>query len=204
MSSQPIAIPSTKVTNINSSLPPIAGSVDDDDGSMVNLVSLVDYLLQNKDTLDTTSPHEAPTVPVPIKKARTPPLKKKWKRAIKKSMSMDDPWMEFHLEDFPTERAKRHRYHSTKQTWVIDEVQIKMAKEVSDLYDDFFTCGCCIHRYTGRYQTLYIPLCNGVISQVEIFGFCRTHTQKQVMPQQSLCTVLCFTNYMFIFTFRFQ
>ncbi|XP_072039957.1 eukaryotic elongation factor 2 kinase-like [Amphiura filiformis] len=124
MSSQPISIPGKVKTNFNS-LPPIAGSIDDEDGSMVNLVSLVDFILQNKDTLNTNEPPQ----PATIKQARTPPLKKKWKRAIKKSLSMDDPWASFHLEDIKTERATRHRYHSTKQTWVIDEVNIKMATE---------------------------------------------------------------------------
>ncbi len=134
MASQPIAIP--KINSNTSQLPPIAGSLDEDDGSMVNLVSLVDFILQNKDSLDTntgTNKNEPPP-PADIKKSRTPPLKKKWKRLIKKSLSMDDPWAEFHLEEVKTERAKRHRYHSTKQTWVIDEVEVKMASEVRNLY----------------------------------------------------------------------
>lgn len=123
-SSAPIPIP--KITNANQ-LAPIAGSIDaDDDGSMVNLVSLVDYILSNKNSLDA----EPAPLPASIKKARTPPLKKKWKRLIKKSQSMDDPWAEFHLEDIKTEKAKRHRYHSTKSTWIIDEVEVKMSTEV--------------------------------------------------------------------------
>ncbi|KAK2714424.1 hypothetical protein QYM36_008848, partial [Artemia franciscana] len=39
---------------------------------------------------------------------------------------MNDPWEKFHFEDFPTEKAIRHRYNALKKEWVRDEVTVRM------------------------------------------------------------------------------
>ena len=49
-----------------------------------------------------------------------------WRHAILKARSQSDPWEKFHLEDYPTEKALRHRYNALKKSWVVDEVVVKM------------------------------------------------------------------------------
>ena len=56
---------------------------------------------------------------------------KNWLRAIRKARNMEDPWEEFHLDDYPTEICIRHRYSALKKAWVTDEVKVKMEKKVS-------------------------------------------------------------------------
>ncbi|XP_055994910.1 eukaryotic elongation factor 2 kinase [Sorex fumeus] len=56
-------------------------------------------------------------------------FKEAWKHAIEKAKHMPDPWAEFHLEDIPTENAKRHRYNAVTGEWLEDEVLIKMAAQ---------------------------------------------------------------------------
>lgn len=56
---------------------------------------------------------------------------KNWLRAIRKARNMEDPWEEFHLDDYPTETCIRHRYSALKKAWVTDEVKVKMEKKVS-------------------------------------------------------------------------
>lgn len=54
---------------------------------------------------------------------------KNWLRAIRKARNMEDPWEEFHLDDYPTETCIRHRYSALKKAWVTDEVKVKMEKK---------------------------------------------------------------------------
>lgn len=44
---------------------------------------------------------------------------------------MSDPWEEFHLEKLETEVVCRYRFNAIRQTWIKDEVLIKIAKDVS-------------------------------------------------------------------------
>jgi elongation factor 2 kinase len=42
---------------------------------------------------------------------------------------MGDPWEKFHLDLYPTEKAKRYRYNAVRKSWVTDDVVIKMQPE---------------------------------------------------------------------------
>ncbi|CAH1794993.1 unnamed protein product [Owenia fusiformis] len=52
-----------------------------------------------------------------------------WKRAINKAKKAKDPWEGFHIDDYETEEATRHRYHPIHQKWVVDKVKVKMEKK---------------------------------------------------------------------------
>lgn len=52
-----------------------------------------------------------------------------WRHALLKARSISDPWETFHLENYPTEKANRHRYNALKKDWFIDEVDVKMQTE---------------------------------------------------------------------------
>jgi len=52
----------------------------------------------------------------------------RWHHALHKARLLGDSWEKFHLEDYPTEKALRHRYNALKCEWVIDEVLVKMEK----------------------------------------------------------------------------
>ena len=58
----------------------------------------------------------------------------RWKKAVKKIRTLQDPWEQFHLDQLPAERATRHRYNALKRQWVVDEVVVKMEIEVSVIY----------------------------------------------------------------------
>lgn len=49
-----------------------------------------------------------------------------WKHAILKARSMGDPWEKFHLDEYPTEKARRFRYSALRRRWITDEVVVKM------------------------------------------------------------------------------
>lgn len=53
-----------------------------------------------------------------------------WKEAAKKALHLSDPWEEFHLEQLETEVVHRYRFNALRQTWIKDEVLVKIAKEV--------------------------------------------------------------------------
>jgi len=53
-----------------------------------------------------------------------------WLNAIRKARHMDDPWEQFHLDDYPVESCFRHRYNALKKAWLTDEVRVKMEKKV--------------------------------------------------------------------------
>ncbi|KXJ21681.1 Eukaryotic elongation factor 2 kinase [Exaiptasia diaphana] len=55
-----------------------------------------------------------------------------WKHALKKAMTMPDPWEMFHLDMCSQENAIRHRYNALKKTWVQDKVRIKMESSPFD------------------------------------------------------------------------
>ena len=57
-----------------------------------------------------------------------------WKHALKKAMSMPDPWEVFHLEMCSQETATRHRYNALKKTWVLDKIKIRMGSVVSKIH----------------------------------------------------------------------
>ncbi|XP_071796451.1 eukaryotic elongation factor 2 kinase-like isoform X2 [Asterias amurensis] len=97
----------------------VHNSEDDEEMHLVSLVD--DYLLGGE--------LQPPSKQEELKTKRTPPLRKKWKHAIKKAQSVKDPWLEFHLENYLTETAVRHRYSAGTNKWVIDNVKVKMAKE---------------------------------------------------------------------------
>ena len=55
-----------------------------------------------------------------------------WRDALQKARNMPDPWEKFHIDDScPTEVAIRHRFNALKNSWVKDEVRIKMESLVS-------------------------------------------------------------------------
>ncbi|XP_042210536.1 eukaryotic elongation factor 2 kinase-like isoform X2 [Homarus americanus] len=49
-----------------------------------------------------------------------------WRNAVMKARALGDPWEKFHLNEYKTEKAKRHRYNAMRQSWVVDEVMMKM------------------------------------------------------------------------------
>lgn len=53
-----------------------------------------------------------------------------WLNAIRKARHMDDPWEQFHLDDYPVEKCFRHRYNALRKAWLTDEVRVKMEKKV--------------------------------------------------------------------------
>ncbi|XP_059487389.1 eukaryotic elongation factor 2 kinase-like [Neocloeon triangulifer] len=58
-----------------------------------------------------------------LKRVRT------WRRAIMKARCKGDPWEKFHLDEYPTEKARRYRYNALRKTWVIDDCLVKMELE---------------------------------------------------------------------------
>lgn len=56
---------------------------------------------------------------------------KNWLNAIRKARHMDDPWEQFHLDDYPVEKCFRHRYNALRKVWLTDEVRVKMEKKVN-------------------------------------------------------------------------
>lgn len=52
-----------------------------------------------------------------------------WINAIKKARHMDDPWEQFHLDEYPVEKCFRHRYNALRKAWLTDEVRVKMEKK---------------------------------------------------------------------------
>ena len=53
-----------------------------------------------------------------------------WQKALRKISSLKDPWEKFFMANLPVERAKRHRYNALRKVWSVDEVNVKMEKEV--------------------------------------------------------------------------
>ncbi|GAB6020786.1 Eukaryotic elongation factor 2 kinase [Chamberlinius hualienensis] len=54
------------------------------------------------------------------------PSKQMWRSAFFRVRSLSDPWEQFHLQDYKTERAVRHRYNTVSGQWVVDEILVKM------------------------------------------------------------------------------
>jgi elongation factor 2 kinase len=54
-----------------------------------------------------------------------------WINAIRKARHMDDPWEQFHLDDYKVEKCLRHRYNALRKAWLTDEVRVKMEKKVN-------------------------------------------------------------------------
>ncbi|XP_071492332.1 eukaryotic elongation factor 2 kinase-like [Diadema antillarum] len=100
---------------------------DEDDDAVMHIEPLVDFLLKEPSKQNLAPP--ATENLNNINKVKTPPIKKKWKMAIQRARSLEDPWAKFHLEDFTAETATRHRYNAVDKSWVQDEVQVKMASE---------------------------------------------------------------------------
>ncbi|THD20998.1 Eukaryotic elongation factor 2 kinase [Fasciola hepatica] len=56
-----------------------------------------------------------------------------WKRALKKLQSVDlDPWLDFQTHHIPAQTAVRHRYNVIKKKWVVDEIQVKIERNLFD------------------------------------------------------------------------
>lgn len=55
-----------------------------------------------------------------------------WINAIRKARHMDDPWEQFHLDDYKVETCLRHRYNALRKAWLTDEVRVKMEKKVHE------------------------------------------------------------------------
>lgn len=64
-----------------------------------------------------------------IKESKTPPTKRRWKKAVKKTQKVADPWAHYHFDSIPVETCTRHRYNPVTQAWTTDEVRVKMASE---------------------------------------------------------------------------
>jgi len=60
-------------------------------------------------------------------KGRTP-AHQRWIRALRLVRERGDPWEKFHLDTMPSEKAKRHRYSSLNQSWVVDDCVVKIDK----------------------------------------------------------------------------
>ncbi|KAL4240978.1 Eukaryotic elongation factor 2 kinase [Mactra antiquata] len=52
-----------------------------------------------------------------------------WINAIRKARYMNDPWEQFHLDDYQVETCYRHRYNALRKAWLTDEVRVKMEKK---------------------------------------------------------------------------
>ena len=50
----------------------------------------------------------------------------RWKAAAAKVKFLVDPWCEFKIEKYPTERCVRHRYNAIKKQWLKDECFVKI------------------------------------------------------------------------------
>lgn len=59
------------------------------------------------------------------------PIVEKWRRCVRRVLTLDDPWEKFRIIDYPTEECLRHRYSSLKKKWVVDKCRVKMEPEVS-------------------------------------------------------------------------
>ena len=49
-----------------------------------------------------------------------------WKRAAKKTERIEDPWLEFKIENYPTENAMCHYYDPIKKIWNKSKCLVKM------------------------------------------------------------------------------
>ncbi|CAD5123761.1 DgyrCDS12072 [Dimorphilus gyrociliatus] len=65
-----------------------------------------------------------PLSAVHVEKTSSP--RSHWLSALRKLKTMKDPWLEFHIENHPTETCKRHRYNALKKKWVVDDIEVKM------------------------------------------------------------------------------
>lgn len=70
----------------------------------------------------------------PLKRTFSPIIVNRWRDAVKRVLSMDDPWKGFHLEELDEERAIRHRYSAVTKKWVTDTIHVKMQREVGLVY----------------------------------------------------------------------
>lgn len=52
----------------------------------------------------------------------------RWRRALRLVKERGDPWEKFHLDLFPSEKGRRHRYSPLTQSWVVDECVVKIDK----------------------------------------------------------------------------
>lgn len=53
-------------------------------------------------------------------------VKMRWQRAANKIKLMQDPWYEFHIEDYPVEKTIRHHYNPVRKEWRKDECLVRM------------------------------------------------------------------------------
>ncbi|KAG1662695.1 Eukaryotic elongation factor 2 kinase [Nymphon striatum] len=57
------------------------------------------------------------------------PMRLQWKQAIMKAKLIEDPWTNFHIDEYETETATRYRYNALRKSWVKDEVYVKREKK---------------------------------------------------------------------------
>lgn len=57
--------------------------------------------------------------------------KVKWLKAVQQIKLLKDPWEDLGITNLKTERCTRHRYNALKKAWKVDEVWVKMEKDVS-------------------------------------------------------------------------
>lgn len=87
---------------------------------------------KNINKYDVQNPLQLHTYPSSLQLIKNEPAfltRQHWKEAAKKALHMSDPWEEFHLEKLETEVVCRYRFNAIRQTWVKDEVLVKIAKE---------------------------------------------------------------------------
>ena len=58
-----------------------------------------------------------------------------WFKALKKAQYLDDPWEAFHIETIAVEHAVRHRYNALSKQWKVDDVLVKVEKEVRNNFN---------------------------------------------------------------------
>jgi hypothetical protein len=97
--------------------------VDDDNANHWNLFSLTDCLSSNtfpfiENVNGSAAAHAKPKV----KKT----VGDRWRTAFKKTKLLNDPWFEFHIDEYQAENVIRHRYDAIKQKWKQDKCVVKM------------------------------------------------------------------------------
>ncbi|UYV80968.1 EEF2K [Cordylochernes scorpioides] len=61
--------------------------------------------------------------------AKSQYYRSQWKHAARKALKQADPWAQFRLEELETEVAMRHRYNAIRQTWLTDQIHVKIDKQ---------------------------------------------------------------------------
>jgi hypothetical protein len=57
---------------------------------------------------------------------KTMAVRDRWRTAFRKTKLLNDPWFEFHIDEYQAENVVRHRYDATKKKWKQDKCVVKM------------------------------------------------------------------------------